>query len=162
MFLKVLRGFFIVCGLGLLLIGPIAGPDEVDNDTMSVPQDLGWVCRPDGSNGQVQCTMDSGHLSGSGIDLSESSLFNSLSLLGLGLIGAAIGLGQFQPRPTPQNPAPAQPTWQPDPAAQAAWSNQPAAQPGWPNQPYAQPSPTPQPGAWNQQQPHQPYPPPQA
>ncbi len=158
MFLKVLRGFFIVCGLGLLLIVPIASPDQVDNETMNTPQDLGWVCRPDGSNGQVQCTMDSGHMEGSGIDLSESTLFNSLSLLGLGLIGAAIALGQFQPRPAPENPVGAQPTWQPDPAAQAAWPNQPTAQPGWPNQP----SPTPQPAGWNQQQPNQPYPPPQA
>ncbi|WP_119926040.1 hypothetical protein [Bailinhaonella thermotolerans] len=99
MFLKVLRGFFVVVGLGLLTVVTLWSMDDVDNDIQLNTGNVRMRCEPAGSGGRSVCEL-SGGINGGGPDLNEFAVATTGGMLGLGFIGAAIALGQFQ-RPEP-------------------------------------------------------------
>lgn len=84
---------------------------DVDRDVRLAPDRLTWDCRAAGTRGTT-CVMDQGTMNGTGVDVSSSSVGLSFGLLGLGLIGSAIALGQFQRPPRVQ---PATQGFQPQP-----------------------------------------------
>jgi hypothetical protein len=141
-FLRVLRIVFIVVGLALLGVGASLVADTKATGGQVVAQ---WSCEPDGSSKtRVLCTTRQGSYTGPG-SLGDVLSWFTVCLSGIGLILAAIALGQFErprdfaaaqqpgrpPGPSgPPHPGP-HPGQQPGP--------HPGQQQGWPGQPAGPP-----------------------
>jgi hypothetical protein len=136
-FLRVVRIVLIVAGLALLGIGA-----SVLSDTSSTSGSINalWVCEPERpSSTSVKCQIRQGSFTGPGS--SEVLDYQVLLPVGLGLILAAIALGQFerprdfaaaqQPGRPPGPSGPPHPGPQPGPHP----GQQPGPQQGWAGQP---------------------------
>lgn len=125
-FLRVLRVVFIVAGLALMGVGTFMIAETKATGGQAVAT---WTCEPDEpkTSGRSTCTVTQMSYTGPG-SLGDVVMFAMLPLMGVGLIGAAVALGQFE-RPRTGRPWPAQPP---------AMAGPPLAQSGqqrWPGQP---------------------------
>ncbi|NUT41172.1 MAG: hypothetical protein HOV86_14390 [Thermoactinospora sp.] len=155
MFLKVLRVVLIVAGLGVLGFSAYLADTEVENTTQLVPRNVTWDCRPVGTKGESSCEFDAGAFTGSGPDVKGHGEVVLYGMLGLGLLVAAVGVGQFQSQgPGGHRAATAQPVAQPVAGPYGA-TQQPMAPPGHQapqgqqyGGSYQQVQPQPQSGGW--------------
>lgn len=125
--LRVIRVVLIVAGLALLGFGTYL---VADSEKTGGHIHASWTCDPDQSaTGGMECRTVNGGYGGPG-DLGDVVDFLMMPLIGIGLIGASIAIGQFERRPLVATAAPPM-----QPAATGAPSMQPGQQPMQQGQP---------------------------
>lgn len=126
MILRIIRVVFVVAGLALLGLGTFLVSGSAKTGGQIHAQ---WTCEPDPPNSAtVECLVVNAGYAGPG-DLGDVIDFSMMPLIGIGLIGAAIAIGQFErPRVAIAAPPgqPAVPTGPPpmQPGQQPRWTGQ--------------------------------------
>lgn len=110
-FLRVLRVFFVVAGLGLSALGLIMMAVYGGTGTTGGHVVARWSCEPDGD--RVECrTADVDYAGPRGVI--DGLTWLGYSIGGVALIGAAVALGQFD---RPRQPSAPGPQYQASPGA---------------------------------------------
>ncbi|MBB4905405.1 hypothetical protein [Actinophytocola algeriensis] len=104
-FLRVLRVFFVVAGLGLAALGLIMGAVFGGTGTTGGHVVARWWCEPEGD--RVECqTNDANYAGPRGVI--DGLTWLGYSIGGVALIGAAVALGQFDRPRQATGPGPQQ------------------------------------------------------